>query len=125
MELDERQAFLQRAKDICGRSAKARTEIDFKALANELAPESPDELLAVLVDPDRGLNDGFVPNPIVLGRLVSFRAKTSLWSLEFDRAALRYRSKSSKGPSGNWKNKNYLWRSMTPESKIGPRTRLR
>lgn len=54
----------------------------------ELAPESPDELLAVLVDPDRGLNDGFVPNPIVLGRLVSFRAKTSLWSLEFDRAAL-------------------------------------
>lgn len=88
MELEARQAFLQRAKDICGRSAKARTEISFEALANELVPDEPEGLLVVLVDPDRGLSDGFVPNSVVLGRLVSFKAKTSLWSLEFDRAAL-------------------------------------
>lgn len=80
--------FLGRAKAICEKSATSRRELAFEALANELLPDEPDTLLDVLVDPNRGLNDGFVPNRRALGPLVKFRAKTPLWSVEFEREAL-------------------------------------
>ena len=88
MSLEEREAFLARAKGICGRAHHENQELDFQTLANELVPEDPDSLVAVLVDPVRGLSEGFVPDLRILKSLVSYRAKTALWSIEFDRAAL-------------------------------------
>jgi len=88
MSAPDREDFLQRAKSICDRSAKSRQELEFEALANELMPTSPSTLLDVLTDPDLNLNDGFIPNRRVLGSLVRFKAKTELWSLEFERSAL-------------------------------------
>lgn len=85
---DAREAFLRNAKAICDRAARGRTELDFTALANELVPEEPDALLAVLNDPDRGLSDGFVPNAGVLGTLVRFKARTDDWTVEFERDAI-------------------------------------
>jgi nucleoid-associated protein len=80
--------FLNRAKTICSRAARNRTELDFETLANELTPEAPDVLLKVLTDPDLLLNDRFVPDGRALNGLVRFRGKTALWSVEFDREAL-------------------------------------
>lgn len=88
MDAQAKGEFLGRAKSICDRSAKAREELEFTALANELVPADPDSLINVLTDPDRALNDRFVPNRRVLGSLVKFKAKTPLWSVEFEREAL-------------------------------------
>lgn len=88
MDLTRREAFLKRARDICSRSARERSVLNFESLANELVPEEPEGLMAVLADPDRGLSEGFVPNLRVLGGLVTFQARTQNWSLEFDRKAL-------------------------------------
>jgi nucleoid-associated protein len=80
--------FLNRAKAICERVVRDRTELSFEALANELVPNSPQTLLDVLTDADRRLNDRFRPNLRVLGALVKFKAKTPHWSVEFERDAL-------------------------------------
>lgn len=84
----DRDDFLSRAKAICDRSARARDEIDFQTLANELMPKSPAILLDALTDPELKLNDGFVPDRRALSSLVRFKARTPLWSVEFDREAL-------------------------------------
>lgn len=84
----DKDTFLSRAKDICDRSARSREEIGFEALANELMPKSPDVLLNVLTAPDLKLNDGFVPDRRALSSLVRFKARTALWSVEFEREAL-------------------------------------
>lgn len=88
MEQAGKDQFLSRAKDICERASKARRELSFEALANELMPESPDTLLDTLTDPELKLNDGFVPDRRPLNSLVRFKAKTPLWSIEFEREAL-------------------------------------
>lgn len=88
MDLPKRETFLSKAKSICERASVARTELDFAAMANELAPEDPNPLLHHLADPDRTLTDGFVPHRGTLGSLVKFKAKTPLWAVEFDREAL-------------------------------------
>ncbi|WP_184715233.1 nucleoid-associated protein [Caulobacter sp.] len=80
--------FLHKAKDICDRSAVKKEEIRFSALANELMPDEPETLLAILTDPDATLNDGFVPDRRALSTLVRIKAKTSLWNLEFERDAI-------------------------------------
>jgi len=41
-----------------------------------------------LTDPERKLNDGFVPDRRALSSLVKFKGKTSQWSVEFERDAL-------------------------------------
>ncbi len=51
-------------------------------------PEDPEALIEVLADPDRGLIDGFVADRRALRGLVSFKRKTSNWSVEFEREAL-------------------------------------
>jgi nucleoid-associated protein len=88
MDPASKDEFLNKAKSICERSAKNHQEINFSALANELIPTNPEILLDVLTDPDRGLNDQFIPNRRALGALVKFKAKTPLWSVEFEREAL-------------------------------------
>jgi nucleoid-associated protein len=88
MDAPAKDDFLGRAKAICERSAKNRAELDFATLANELMPANPTLLLDVLTDPDRRLNDRFVPDRRALGSLVKFKAKTPLWSVEFEREAL-------------------------------------
>jgi len=83
-----REDFMRRARAICERSARTRTELDFTALANELVPDAPEDLLERLNDPERNLTDGFVPNAAVLTTLVRFKARTDDWTLEFDRNAI-------------------------------------
>lgn len=85
---EARDEFLSRAKAICDRSASKREELQFTAFANELFPNDPELLIQILADDDRKLNDGFVPDRRALGSLVRFRAKTSLWSIEFEREAI-------------------------------------
>lgn len=84
----DKDTFLSRAKEICLRAARAREEIGFQALANELTPKAPDVLLEVLTNSELKLNDGFVPDRRALNALVRFKARTPLWSVEFDREAL-------------------------------------
>ncbi len=84
----ERAEFMTRACDICARESKADTPINFVTLANKLHPTDPEALIEVLADPDRGLSDGFVPDRRALRGLVSFKRKTSNWSVEFEREAL-------------------------------------
>lgn len=85
---ERREDFMRRARSICERSARTRTELDFTALANELVPDAPDGLLERLNDPEQNLTDGFVPNAGVLATLVRFKARTDDWTLEFDRNAI-------------------------------------
>ena len=84
----ERAEFLERAKDICDRDARAEKPVDFAVLANELHPAEPEALIDVLADPNLSLNDGFVADRRALKGLVSFKKKTSDWSVEFERKAL-------------------------------------
>ena len=88
MSSAERTTFLKMARDICARSAGNPEGLDFTTLANELTPAAPDKLLDVLVDPERGLSNHMVPDLRVLGALVTYKAKTDLWSLTFNREAL-------------------------------------
>jgi nucleoid-associated protein len=84
----DRDEFLLKAKTICDTSAKKREGLEIAAFANELFPKEPDLLLKELTDDTRKINDGFIPNRRVLGTLVRFRAKTPLWSIEFEREAI-------------------------------------
>ncbi len=80
--------FLAKEKSICEKAASNKEPIEFEALANELMPKLPDKLVEVLTDSDLKLNDDFVPDRRSLGALVKFRARTKLWSVEFEREAL-------------------------------------
>ncbi len=84
----QREEFMRKALEICDRDAKSDKVVDFPTLANELYPQAPDELTDVLADPDLGLNDGFVADRRALKRFVTFKRKTSNWSVEFERKAL-------------------------------------
>lgn len=84
----DKHQFLQRAYQICERHVRESIPLDFETFANELYPEKPDELSKALGNPDLALGDGFVPSRRALSALVRFRAKTSDWSVEFDRSAL-------------------------------------
>ncbi len=84
----DKHEFLQRAYDICERHVRNSEPLDFEAFANELLPEKPDRLTAALGNPDLALGDGFVPSKRALSALVRFKAKTSDWTVEFDRSAL-------------------------------------
>lgn len=84
----DREEFLQKAKSVLDVSARKREELDFTAFANELSPKEPDLLLSVLTDDTRKMNDGFIPDRRALATLVRFKAKTPLWSVEFEREAM-------------------------------------
>ncbi|MGO7130376.1 nucleoid-associated protein [Rhizobium leguminosarum] len=84
----DKNVFFQRAYEICERHVREGLPLDFQAFSNELYPEEPDVLAKALGDPDLALGDGFVPNRRSLRALVRFKAKTSQWSVEFDRSAL-------------------------------------
>ncbi|RZF64395.1 nucleoid-associated protein [Sphingomonas populi] len=84
--------FLGKAKAICERVSRAREEIEFDALANELMPKDPKRLTDHLAHTDRGLSDRFVPDRRALASLVRFRGGTKQWKVEFDRDAVSNRS---------------------------------
>lgn len=86
--IKDRQAFLQRAYQICERHVRDGAPLDFEVFANELFPEAPADLAKALGNPDHALGDGFVPNKRALRSMVKFAARTPLWSIEFDRRAL-------------------------------------
>ncbi len=88
MSIADRDEFLQRAKNICDVSARRREELEFSAFTNELFPKEPELLLNVLTDDTRKINDGFIPDRRALATLVRFKAKTPLWSVEFEREAI-------------------------------------
>ena len=88
LQAEVKERFLERAKLICERSSKARQELKFDAFANELTPDDPEALLRLLNDPDRALNDNFVPHRGALALLTKYKAKTAHWSIELDRQAL-------------------------------------
>lgn len=88
MEVAKRDDFLARAKATLDETARRGDLVDFQTLANVLVPSEPELLAEFLGDPDRRLGDGFSPNRRVLGTLVKFRARTPLWSIEIDRAAI-------------------------------------
>ncbi|MGY4428251.1 nucleoid-associated protein YejK [Bradyrhizobium sp. F1.13.1] len=95
-----RDEFLARAKAICDVSAKKREQLQLTAFSNELFPSEPDLLLSILTDDARKINDGFIPDRKALATLVKFKAKTSFWSVEFEREAIthgkvRYNEKSN------------------------------
>jgi len=80
--------FLARAKAICERLSKAKEEVEFESLANELMPKEPRKLLDHLAHTDRGLSDRFVPDRRALASLVRFKGSTKQWKIEFDRDAV-------------------------------------
>lgn len=84
----DRDEFLQKAKTVLDVSAGKREALDFAAFANELSPKDPGLLLNILTDDTRKINDGFIPDRRALATLVRFKAKTSLWSVEFEREAI-------------------------------------
>lgn len=88
MTAEEKLDFLRRAKSIGDDLARRGAQIDFQAFANELYPTEPEALVERLADPELALGDGFVPDRRVLKTLVTFRAKTALWSIEFQREAI-------------------------------------
>ncbi|WP_181172990.1 nucleoid-associated protein [Mesorhizobium sp. B2-7-3] len=88
LELEARNAFLAKAKEICDRAASKREELSFEALTNELVPDDPDSLRDYLADPDLMLNDRFIPNKAILNTLVRFKGRTEHWFIEFDRDAI-------------------------------------
>jgi nucleoid-associated protein len=80
--------FLQKAHDILARSSAERRELDFATFTNELLPESVEDLREHLADPKKSLSDGFVPDRREFSQLVSVKAKTKNWSVEFSRKAV-------------------------------------
>lgn len=88
MGVADRDEFLQKAKNICDVSARKREELELTAFTNELFPREPALLLTVLTDDARKINDGFIPDRRALATLVRFKAKTPLWSIEFEREAV-------------------------------------
>lgn len=80
--------FLARAKGICERVSRAREELEFEALANELLPKDPAPLREHLAHPDRKLSDRFVPDRRSLASLVRIRGSTRQWKVEFERDAV-------------------------------------
>ncbi|GMV63155.1 MAG: hypothetical protein AMXMBFR74_23230 [Parvibaculum sp.] len=95
-----REEFMQKARDICDRDARANKPIDFEALSNELYPHEPKKLSDVLCDPNLSLNDGFVADRRALKGLINFKRKTANWSVEFERSAL-HAGKVSYNPKEN------------------------
>ncbi|WP_321447332.1 nucleoid-associated protein [uncultured Cohaesibacter sp.] len=88
MSTDQRDQFNEKVKNIGDRHSRQREEMTLEALSNELMPDNPETLRDFLVDPDRALPDGFIPDRRSLRPLVKFEAKTATWNLEFDRQAL-------------------------------------
>lgn len=90
LEMPEREGneFLGRAKAICERASRAREELEFEALANELMPKEPKKLIDHLALSDRALSDRFVPDRRALASLVRLRGGTKQWKVEFEREAV-------------------------------------
>jgi len=89
-KLDEtkKKAFFDQAFKICARHRKERIPIDLEIFANELWPENPQQLTDILVEPDRKLSDGFVPDRRVFRSFVEFSGQTDSWKIEFSRSAI-------------------------------------
>lgn len=84
----ERDEWLQRVVDICENLAKTEQPFIIEAFSNEMWPQAPELVRAVLADEKLQLSDGFVPDKAALKPLVKFKAITKLWKLEFDRKAI-------------------------------------
>jgi len=83
-----RDTFLSRAKAFCDQVALAKQPLSFEALSNAVFPDEPEPLKDFLVDPDRKLNEGFVPHRGALGTLTKLERKTKFWTVAFEREAI-------------------------------------
>lgn len=83
-----REAFLQKAYNICQRDLLLQKPINFTALANELTPDDPEVLTEYLSAPELQLNDGFMADRRSLKSFVNLKRKTKDWQVEFDRKSI-------------------------------------
>jgi nucleoid-associated protein len=84
----QKSEFDNKALKICTALAKNAEPLDLQQFANEVWPQNPEHLLAVLCAPELQLSDGFVPDRRVLKSLVKFEGKTKFWKIEFSRDAI-------------------------------------
>lgn len=89
MEQAQRDLLLRQTHEYCTHCADEKQPLSLDALANRLMPDEPEALRTVFADEGIQLSDGFVPDKKSLRSLVRFKAKTSAWSVEFDRDALQ------------------------------------
>lgn len=86
MTSQEKTKFLKKAVDICDTLSKAKHEIEFETVSNELWPKAPKLLVAALADAK--VSEGFVPDRRAARALNTYKADTGLYSIEVTREAL-------------------------------------
>lgn len=89
-KLDEltRERLLNEVYRIGDECSKTKSPLDLNALANRVWSSDPDALKTAIGRADPPISDGFVPDRRALLPLKKFKAKTSTWTLEFDRSAM-------------------------------------
>ncbi len=80
--------FLRRAYDHCEERRKNDEPLSLDVLANAVWPQDPKTIQTALATSNVQITDGFVPDGRILKAFVKIRAKTSFWSIDFERAAL-------------------------------------
>lgn len=85
---NQKSEFLRKAYVICKGYADEDRPFELEVFANELWPESPEELSVWVMNSGVNISDGFVPDKRSLNRLVKFSGKSKHWRLDFDRIAL-------------------------------------
>jgi nucleoid-associated protein len=88
MSENQREEFLRSAYSICKRYADKDLPFEVKAFANELWPESPEDLSDIFEGSGLDISDGFIPDKRSLRSLVKFTGGSKNWQITFDRAAL-------------------------------------
>ncbi|MBC8999211.1 nucleoid-associated protein [Pseudomonas sp. N40(2020)] len=88
MSEEQREEFLRSAYSICKRYADKDVPFEVEAFANELWPESPEDLSDLFEGTGLDISDGFIPDKRSLRSLVKFTGGSKNWRITFDRAAL-------------------------------------
>ncbi len=88
MSEEQREEFLRSAYSICKRYADSDTPFELNIFANELWPESPEDMSEIFEGSGLDISDGFIPDKRSLRSLVKFTGGSKNWRITFDRAAL-------------------------------------
>ncbi len=88
MTEEQREVFLKNAYTVCKRYADKDMPFELEAFANELWPDSPEELSQSFEQSGLDISDGFIPDKRSLRSLVKFSGGNKNWRITFDRAAL-------------------------------------
>lgn len=88
MEGEAREDFFNRAYDQLKELNTNQQGFDVITFSNAIWPAAPEDLQEVLVNEAFELSDGFVPDGNIIRELVTFRGKSSHWTLKFNRQAV-------------------------------------